>query len=520
LRGCLTVGENSVSSLTVLSGKGIIRALLPMWSRSTRILFGVVLAILCPQLVFAQLGIGLTASAPGTVALGNNIHYTITVNNQTGLPLTSVDVINDFPISLQFVGAQSNRGPVSVSSGRVTMTITQLNTGDPAQLFLDLRPTATGTVANAISVSRSGQTVATNTTTTTVTGGAPGGGDLSISIAPPPSTPTIFVDDWVAYTISLSKGGGAVSGVLVSSPLPARTIFRGASAGGSLSGSNVVFNLGTISSQVSTQLFVTIQPLVATNYVLSARVSASGDTNTSNNFATNSGFTAIPPVSGQLQASIASAQQFNPQTALIEQRIQVTNTTGTSTVASARVILTNFGYRVYNAVGTNDGHPFVVHGGSLQSTQAVELLLEYLIPDRTPKNNPDLIAYSAGTVNLSASEGSPTPITNIVIRPPSGAMTDSNLMLQFPSTLGATYQILYSSNSTFSPAFKAEPPVKAPANWVQWIDYGPPKTLSRPVFEVTYTTNMTTNIVGTNIIIAPNIITNPNMRFYRVMKLP
>jgi hypothetical protein len=492
-----------------------------MWFRSVRILFGVVLAISCPQLVFAQFGIGLTATGPGSVALGNNIHYTITVNNQTGLLLPSVDVINDFPSSLQFVGAQSNRGPVSVSSGRVTMTITQMNLGEQAQLFLDLRPTATGTVANAISVSRSGQSVTTNTVTTAVTGGTPAGSDLSISITPPSSSSTIFVDDWVVYSINLTKSSaGSVSSVQVSSPLPARSTFRGASAGGFLSGSNVIFNVGTISTQLTTQLRVTIQPLVATNYGLSARVTASGDTNTSNNFATNSGFTAIAPVSGQLQASIASAQQFNPQTALMEQRIQVTNITGTSSVASARVILTNFGFRVYNAVGTNNGHPFVVHGGSLQTTQAVELLLEYLIPDRTPKNNPDLIAYSAGTVNLSPPEGSPTSITNIVIRPPSGAMTGSNLMLQFPSTLGATYQILYSSNSTFSPAFKAQPPVKAPANWVQWIDYGPPKTLSRPIFEVTYTTNLSTNTVGTNTTVVQNIATNNNMRFYRVMKLP
>src|SRR4029453_940989 len=128
-----------------------------MLSRCLRILVGVVLAMLCPHLIFAQVGLGLTVNAPGSVELGNNIHYTITVINQSGLLLNGIDVINSFPSSLQFVGAQSNRGPVSVSSGRVTLTISNINVSEQVPLFLDLRPTSTGTVANTVTLSRLGQ---------------------------------------------------------------------------------------------------------------------------------------------------------------------------------------------------------------------------------------------------------------------------------------------------------------------------------------------------------------------------
>jgi hypothetical protein len=322
------------------------------------------------------------------------------------------------------------------------------------------------------------------------------------------------VDDWVSYSITVTKqSSGSMAGVVVTNTTSPDVIFRRFSAGGSVSGNTLRFNLGTLSLQ-STQLLVTVQPRTATNYVLRATVSSNGDTNRSNNSATNT-FSVSNPVLGQLTAGPSSEQRFNPQTGLVDQLVTVSNITTTNTVASARVIVSNFQFRVFNAVGTNDGHPFVVHGGSLGPTQSVELLMEYLIPDRTPKENPDFHSYGAGTIDLSApSGGSPTPITNIVMLPPRGVMTD-HIMLQFPSTNGAIYQILYSSNSTFSPALRAEPPIKAPANWVQWIDYGPPKTVSRPLFSETLVTNVSTNATGS----VTNVTTNANMRFYRAIQL-
>jgi hypothetical protein len=90
---------------------------------------------------------------------------------------------------------------------------------------------------------------------------------------------------------------------------------------------------------------------------------------------------------------------------------------------------------------------------------------------------------------------------------------------------------------SFSPAFKALPPLVAQANRVQWIDYGPPKTLSRPgLVSITsmpvVVTNMFTNIVfdpklmtnrvSVTNMVATNIVftTNVSMRFYRAVELP
>jgi hypothetical protein len=54
--------------------------------------------------------------------------------------------------------------------------------------------------------------------------------------------------------------------------------------------------------------------------------------------------------------------------------------------------------------------------------------------------------------------------------------------------------VVYSDNVLFSNAMMAPPSIAAPANEVQWIDYGPPTTVSAP--------------------------TNASARFYRVFLNP
>ena len=50
----------------------------------------------------------------------------------------------------------------------------------------------------------------------------------------------------------------------------------------------------------------------------------------------------------------------------------------------------------------------------------------------------------------------------------------------FPTTPGRNYTVVYSDNVLFSNAMIAPPSIEAPANRVQWIDYGPPTTTSAP----------------------------------------
>jgi hypothetical protein len=54
------------------------------------------------------------------------------------------------------------------------------------------------------------------------------------------------------------------------------------------------------------------------------------------------------------------------------------------------------------------------------------------------------------------------------------------MLVEFPAITNRTYTMVYSDNVLFSNAMIAPPSFVAPANIVQWIDYGPPATVSAP----------------------------------------
>ena len=58
--------------------------------------------------------------------------------------------------------------------------------------------------------------------------------------------------------------------------------------------------------------------------------------------------------------------------------------------------------------------------------------------------------------------------------------TNDDLLIEFPSMTNRTYTVVYSDNVLFSNAMMALPSIVAPANRTQWIDYGPPTTVSHP----------------------------------------
>jgi hypothetical protein len=57
---------------------------------------------------------------------------------------------------------------------------------------------------------------------------------------------------------------------------------------------------------------------------------------------------------------------------------------------------------------------------------------------------------------------------------------NGDMLIEWPTTSGKTYTVVYSDNASFSNAAIAPPSIVAPANRTQWIDYGPPTTRSVP----------------------------------------
>ena len=498
-----------------------------MWSR---VIF-VLLISLATARVWAQVESAwfLVVQWNQSVVVSNTIMYRMVITNEGPLVLNQVYVTNLFSAPVQFVEVTTTDVTRTVSPNNITLNITRtINPGQTFQLTLTVRPTLVGTLTNNITGTSVGTFQNPNVVAITSVSAPVARSDLTVSIGGTPTSP-IFAGDWVPYTLTVSRNGpDPVSGVLLTTTVPSGALLQGYSPsnGASVNGQQLTFDLGTV-SLVSTQVNVTIQlDVAATNVPLSAGITtpANAETSTNNNSATNL-ITVLQGVPGGLVAQPIPGQFFNRQTALFEQLISVSNN-GTSSVPSARVILSNFNFKVANAVGTNNGFPFVVHAGALATNQTIELLLEYFFPDRTEHEDPELVAYPAGTIALTPpAAGTNVAITNIsrILLPPNDLVDTDRVLLRFPATPGAAYAITYMTNLSSAP-MKAMPLLVAQANYVHWIDYGPPKTISRPFFGELYATNnvIVTNMMDTNIVVTTNMIvtTNMSVRFYQAIQLP
>jgi hypothetical protein len=262
-----------------------------------------------------------------------------------------------------------------------------------------------------------------------------------------------------------------------------------ASASNVFSGGDLVLNLGALFSGSSSQVTVTVQPTNADTFQIRASVSAANiqDTNTANNSVTNTmdvrSFLPIDATNNIL------SQAMNWQSGLWEMLVQVTNR-ATTNVPAFRLSVSGLPNNtwLYNATGTNAGRPFVQHNAPLLASASTNVLLEFYTLIRAPITNLTFEIEGLYATSLIAP-------TNFNISISTNAMVPGGgFLIEFPSTVGKTYTIIYANNASFSNALPAQPSIVAPATRVQWIDSGPPKTISHP--------------------------TNTGSRYYRVLQAP
>jgi hypothetical protein len=223
----------------------------------------------------------------------------------------------------------------------------------------------------------------------------------------------------------------------------------------------------------------TVQPTNAGVLKFSAFIGAPGvlDTNLANNTASTN-ITVANYLPGQLVAEISSPQTYNMQNNLVEQGVRLTNQ-GTNSVSAARVVVLGLAATngLFNAVGTNNGNPFVVYGTRLDTNQSVGLLLQFAANNYFPFDNSQLPAFAVTPPNWTAPAAPASTNINIIqiFRLSSGRM-----LIWFPSVSNRTYTVVYTSNLSSTNWLMAQPSVVAPTTFTEWIDYGPPATLSHP----------------------------------------
>jgi hypothetical protein len=117
----------------------------------------------------------------------------------------------------------------------------------------------------------------------------------------------------------------------------------------------------------------------------------------------------------------------------------------------------------------------VSHGATLAASNSLELMLEYFNPTRLPGADPVLTAYPTPVPERAPGEGTPVPIARLVQLTNTG-----RFLIEFESTPGARYQVLYTPDPGSNSFLGSLPEVTAGANRTFWTDYGPPRTTAHP----------------------------------------
>jgi uncharacterized repeat protein (TIGR01451 family) len=438
----------------------------------------VALGVVCPRAGAQSFGLSVIP-ASNSLLVNNPMVYTINVTNLTTLVLTDVWITNSFSAPFQYVTSSASQplAGVFTNSTSVQFDLGPVSINGIVQVLLTVQPNTAGTFTNSVIVSVPATIYATSTNAVVQVTNMVVLADLGVTMSGP-GLPVI-TNDLMTYGVTVTNlGPNAAASVALTNTFPSGVI--PISPTNQTGSSNLIFSLGTLASGGSINLLFTVEPTNAGVLPFSASVGALGvtDTNTANNFASTN-ILVTNYLSGPLGITTNSSQTYNAQNGLVEQFVTVTNTTA-GTIASARVVVTGLTNLLVNAVGTNTGNPYVYYLAPLAAGQTASLLLQYYTPTRSPFafSNAELNAFAMPPVAFAA-PGPAAVSTNLnisrIVQLPNG-----NILLEWPTVANQTYTVVYSDNVSFSNAMIAPPSIIAPANRLQWIDYGPPTTVSVP----------------------------------------
>jgi uncharacterized repeat protein (TIGR01451 family) len=412
------------------------------------------------------------------IVLGDSTTYTITLTNLLS-DFGQVYVTNSFNQPVTFLSSSNDFVIGTFTNNATNGVFTLFNVPLSAIINLTLRvqPGTPGSLTNQITVTANTTAVvpaSTNIVTTVINPVA----DLGVKFLVPPAV--VMVNDPMTYSIVASNAGPAsATGVFLTNSLTGVKLLSVSSSNFTLLNDRMVFALGTLAARGDRTIDLTVQPTNAGILGLASAVASTGiiDTNTANNAATtNVVINSFLPAT--LTVTNLNDMVLDRQTGRLKQTVRLSNV-GTNDAPSVRVMVAGLTNRLSNAVGTNNGTPYVLYAATLSTNSFVDLVLEYWSPSRLvfPVPNSSYTALSVPLVNPTVPGGG-TNAFNIT----SGKwLANGTFLIEFQSVPGASYTVLYSADPNFgSNVFAAQPAVTAPANRTQWIDNGPPKTVSLP----------------------------------------
>jgi uncharacterized repeat protein (TIGR01451 family) len=429
------------------------------------------------------------------IGVSNSLTYTINVTNAVG-SAQAVIVTNTLPNLTQFQGLvppQPVTAPIVITNGNTFTFIFTIPDGFIAQMTVTATPTAGaagGFITNSVFlVSTTSAFNASTNIITQVTNVVVPQADLAVAMTVPASA--VYTNDWMTYGVNVTNlGPASAPNVFLTNTLPTGVGFITNSPSSqvpSVQGSNVIFSLGTLASGAFINFQLTVQPTNAGGLPFVSVVSTNNtvlDPKLANNLASNN-IAVLSYPAGQLTAVTNSTQVYNPQNGLVEQSIQLSNT-GTNAVAAARVVVTGLTNQqlLFNAWGTNNGSPFVVYAATLDTNHSVNLLLQFFALNYFSFTNSQLHPFALSVPNLTsptaAAVSTNVNITRILKLTNGSPLIIGSMLIEWPSLTNRTYTVVYKNDLSSTNWLIAPPSIVAPANRTQWIDYGPPTTVSTP----------------------------------------
>jgi len=427
--------------------------------------------------IVAQADLSLRASAaPEPVGVGSNLVYSIVVTNLGPSAATGVVVSNQVPVNVNFVSATGGATP---ASGVLLVNLGALTNGAVTNVQVIVQPTSAGQLTNLFQVfANETDPVLTNNSATvvsTVTNGPPPPVDVALSLTAAPDP--VAVGAPLTYSLTVTNNSlTTATGVIVTDTLPVNvTLFSLLPTEGSASNHAgvVTYTVGSLPNGIAATLAIVVIPNAAgslTNVAVAS--STQTDSQPTNNAVTNVTTAVTVPITN-LVLTVLSPITLNPQTGLFEQKVEVSNG-GPSTPSSVMVLISGLAANatLYNATGITNGTPFVQSAAPLGIGSNVIFLLEFYVPTRVPPANLTYTVQAGPPVIPPVVSGTILSISRAIVLP------NGNVLVEFSAIPGQVYAIQYSSDMVTW--LTAVPAITAPANQVQWIDSGPPKTVSSP----------------------------------------
>ncbi len=433
---------------------------------------------------------GFGASVSPVSGLTNtSFTYTMGITNLIGAgTLQNVFVTNVFSSDVQIQGIGSNYSSTvtTFTSSNVVFRIPQVNFGTPAVVALSVTSSnAVPQLTNFISffVGSPSNSFATNLVIA-VTNIPPLVADLAVSIAGP--GPDVYVGDWITFGVTVTNlGPNTASSIVLSNSFQSNGVqivaIKSISPTNQFSNGVTVLSPFTLTNKGSQTFRFTVSPTNAGALPFSVSLTSDAeDSNSTNNTASTNILVSAFLTNSLVATALTSTQKFNAIIGVMEQRIALSNASPGS-VPSARVKVSGIPAvdRLYNAVGTNEGNPFVVHGAALNAGESVNLVLQYKVPSHQQLTN---LTLEARAMTNAADLTPPANLIalNLTNRISRSATYLDTMLIEFSSTNGRSYTVVYDDNIGFSNPKVVRPSIIAPANWTYWMDFGPPATISSP----------------------------------------